>query len=479
MLTRLMRFEWRMLAADKTLFAVAAVLGVAIGYGAVNGARWVRFQARTIQAAQEEEKARLAAIKADIPKIDAGEKKVAPFLDPRLPQAVGRTVGLRYAVMPPGPLGALAVGQSDLYPYYFQVSTNSKSTFLNSDEIENPVHLLAGRFDLAFVILYLFPLVILAFSYNIVSAEKEAGTLGLALSQPVPLSSIVTAKIGLRALVVFSLAIGLPAMGAILGGADLSADGALPRLALWIGLTAAYGAFWFALAVLVNAFGKSSATNAMALAAVWLGFVVLIPAILNVGVKAAYPVPSRVDLIQAIRGAGDEATRQSSKLLARYLEDHPEMAPAENGGAPPDFGTLLVAVNDATERSVEPVLAKFDRQLSNQQAAVETLRFLSPAVAVQAAFNDIAGSSAHRYKHFLTQVDEYHKRWREFFYPRILRREKLSAADVDRIPAFEYRGEETSAVMERVAVAMVGLWMIVLLLAVPAFRALRRYPVAG
>lgn len=468
-----------MLSADRTLFAVAAALGIAIGYGAVNGARWVRFQAQTIQAAKAEEKSRLDAIKADIPRINAGDKKVAPFVDPRLPQAMGRTVGPRYAAMPPAPLGVLAVGQSDLYPYYFKVSTNSKSTFLNSDEIENPVHLLAGRFDLAFVILYLFPLVILAFSYNVVSAEKEAGTLLLALSQPVPLSNIVMAKIRLRAMFVFGLAIGLPVAGAVLGGADLKAEGAILRLALWVGLTAGYGAFWFIVAVLINAFGKSSATNAMALAAVWLGFVVLIPTMLNVGVKAAYPVPSRVELIQAIRVAGEDATRQGSKLLARYLEDHPELAPAEKGGEPPDFGTLLVALNDATERKVEPVLAEFDQQLAYQHSAVERLRFLSPAVVAQAAFNDIAGSSIHRYQHFLAQVDGYHRRWREFFNPRILRREKLSAADIDRLPEFEYRHEETSVVVKRVLVALLSLWGLVLLLSVPTFRALRRYPVAG
>jgi ABC-2 type transport system permease protein len=70
---------------------------------------------------------------------------------------------LKLAAMRPAATGALAIGQSDLYPYYFKISTNSKETFANNDEIENPVHLLAGRFDLAFVIVYLLPLVILAF----------------------------------------------------------------------------------------------------------------------------------------------------------------------------------------------------------------------------------------------------------------------------------------------------------------------------
>ena len=481
MLATLMKYEWRNLSADRAPLAVALVLGAAIAYGAFNGSGWVRFQRAAIAEALSEERERFERIRAEMPEVESGRKTVTAFADPRLPQAFGRNMGTRYAVMPPAPLGSLAVGQSDLYPYYFRVSTGSKESFLNNDEIENPVHLLAGRFDLAFVFLYLYPLVILAFSYNLVSAEKESGTLALTMSQPVSLSRVVLAKVILRALFVLALAVVLSVAGVIVGGANPAGEGVLWRLLLWAGLTATYGAFWFALAIAVNAMGRSSATNAMTLAGAWLLLVIVLPSVLNVAVKAAYPVPSRVELIQAIRVAGDEATRQGSKLLARYLEDHPELAPPSGGqpAGPPDFGTLLVAVNEATERKVQPVLAGFDAQLANQQRMVERFRFFSPAIVAQAAFNDLAGSSAHRYQHFLRQVDTFHRQWREFFVPRILRKEKLSLADLDKLPAFVFREEATSAVTGRVSAAFAGLLILLLLAGIPAIAALRRYPVAG
>jgi len=475
-----MKYDWRNLTSDRAPLTVALVLAMAIFYGAFNGSQWVRFQQRTVDAALAEERARFDAIGADIPKIEAGEKKVTSFADPRLPQSFGRNMGLRYAVMPPAPLASLAIGQSDLQPYYFKISTNSKETFLANDEIENPVHLLTGRFDLAFVFLYLFPLVILAFSYNLVSAEKESGTLALTLSQPVSLIRVVLAKTALRALFVLALSLAFSILGVVLGGADLAGEGAWLRLLLWVAVTVAYGAFWFALAIAVNAMGRGSATNAMMLAGLWLLFVIVIPSVLNVAVKAANPVPSRVELIQAIRTAGDEATRQGSKLLAQYLEDHPELAPppAPGGGAP-DFGTLLVALNDATERKVQPVLAEFDRQLANQQQMAGRFRYLSPAIVAQDAFYDLAGSGTHRHKHFLAQVDEYHKQWRAFFVPRILRQEKLTVSDLDKVPAFSYQSESTGAVAARLPEAFGGLAIPFLLVIVPALSALRRYPIAG
>jgi ABC-2 type transport system permease protein len=441
----------------------------------------VNFQKQAIASAQAEEQERLDSIRKDIPKIVDGSLKVSPFQDPRMPATVGRSTGVRYAILPPAPLAALAIGQSDLYPYYFKVTTGSSQTFMTNDEIEHPVHLLAGRFDLAFVVLFLYPLVILAFSYNLISGEKESGTLALMLSQPVSLGKLVLAKILLRAgfLIVLSIVLGL--VGIAIGGADFQVPGALTRLLFWILITSAYGAFWFALAVAVNAFGKSSAANAIVLAGLWLLFVVVTPSLLNIVVEAAHPAPSRVEMIQAIRTAGDTASRQGSQLLARYLEDHPELAPPQEAGkgGPPDFATLQVAVSDATDRSVKPVLDQFEGQIAAQQNLVDRLRYLSPAIVAQSALNDIAGSGAQRYGHFTSQVNAFHVKWREYFFPRTLKKEMFTVDDVAGIPAFVYREESIESLAGRLAGSVAGLLVPVVVVALFSFLALRRFTVVN
>jgi ABC-2 type transport system permease protein len=253
MLKRVMRHEWRSLVADHTLRVVVPLFALVIGYGVYNGAAWVRFQRATLDAARQEEGARYAKAKAEVAAIEQGGKPASPFANPRLASVAAGRTGPRYAALPPAPLAALSVGQSDLYPYYFKVSSQSKQTFAANDEIENPSNLLAGRFDLAFVIIYLYPLLILALSYNLISAEREQGTLQLMMSQPVSLRSFVAGKVWLRASVVLALAVGFSLAGFLLSGASLGAEGALVRLLLWVAVVAGYGAFWFALAVAVNA----------------------------------------------------------------------------------------------------------------------------------------------------------------------------------------------------------------------------------
>jgi ABC-2 type transport system permease protein len=477
MLWQIMQYDWRNLSADRTLWAVAAILAAAIGYGAYNGAAWVRFQSETLRNAATEERDRLDTVKRDIDAANAGRITPPAFLDPRSPAALGRRLGPRYAAMPPAPLAPLAIGQSDLYPYYFKVSTASKDTFLNNDEVEHPVHLLSGRFDLAFVILYLYPLLILALSYNLLSGEKEAGILALTLSQPVSLRTLVTGKLALRFLFVVALAVGLSLAGVLIGGADLSADGWLPRLALWVGVVAAYGAFWFAAAIGINALGASSATNAMALSGIWLGLVLLVPSLLNVFIKVAHPVPSRVELINSMRDASSEASAQGSKLLARYLEDHPELA--NEGANKGDFYVVGIAVQDEIEKKMQPVLEQFDRQLGNQQALLDRYRYLSPAIVTQSALNDLAGTSVHRYQHFLALADKFHREWRTWFTPRTIKAVKLTAADVGALPSFRFEEEPAGAVLTRVVGAFAGLVAPTLLVMGLAGAALRRYRVVG
>jgi ABC-2 type transport system permease protein len=214
------------------------------------------------------------------------------------------------------------------------------------------------------------------------------------------------------------------------------------------------------------------------LAGCWLAFVLLIPSLLNVAIKSAHPVPSRVEMIQAMRAASDEITAQRSKLMARYLEDHPELA-----GASSDTMAQLairnVAMMEETERRVQPVLERFDRQLALQQNLVDRYRFLSPAILTQAALYDLAGSNTFRYKHFLGLVDGFHRQWRNYFFPLMLKGVKLSESDIAEMPRFRFQEEASSTVVTRVSSALAGLVILTAIIMVAAARMLGHYPITG
>jgi ABC-2 type transport system permease protein len=486
MIRRIMKHEWRLLAADSTAWAVIALFAAAVGCGVWGGARWVRFQQRTLDALAVEESDRLRALQKQVREAEAKfvtagmTAKPAPAAPPeewgpRSPYFVGGYRGLRYAYLPPAPLALTAVGQSDLYPYYFKVSTDFKENFASVHEIENPLKLLVGRFDLAFVLIYLYPLLILALSFNLVAGEKEGGTLHLLLAQPVRLRTVVTGKAAVRALIAFGSVLVFGTVGFVIGGARFVEPGAWARYGLWAAAVLAYGAFWFALAAFVNAWGRSAATNAMTLAAAWLAFVVVLPCVAGVAASALYPVPSRVEYIRAMRRASEGEVAARSKIMAAFYEDHPELAKGNAVSRREEFAITKEKLNQRTAELLRPLNEKFETHLARQQAFVGLFRFLSPAVLMQEALYDIAGTGAARYRHFGAQADEFHRAWKAHFNPRIAARAAVSAADYDGFPRYEYREEMTSDVVARVGVPLVALLVPTLLLGALSWRAYRGY----
>jgi len=479
-----MRHEWRNLTADHTVWLVMALFALFIGYALFNGRVWVRQQQHVIEQTRQREQKGLAELRG---RVEADERKAAeagkldeyPRFGARNPLYVSIPREYNYAILPPTPLAPLAVGQSDLYPNYYKVTAGMKESFLVSRETESPFKLLGGQFDLAFVILYLYPLLILALSFNLVASEKEEGTLGMLLANRVRLGQIVLGKVWARALVIFCCAVAFSVIGLALSGSGLLAEGSMARLLLWVLAVTAYGAFWFALAISVGALGRGAAANAVMLAACWLSFAVVIPAIVNLAAAAYYPVPSRVEFVNARRVETTEATARGSQLLAKFVEDHPELAPPNAFLDTADFGMLRMARDEEVARKLKPVLDRFNEQIARQHAFVNRLRYLSPALVTQEMLYDVAGAGGARYRQFLAQVDAHYLAWKGFFAPRVFHKVAITPADFDRFPRFKYQEERTGELSRRVIRPFLLLLAASALIALIGLRRYRTYPVVG
>lgn len=477
MLIRILRHEWRMLTRDSTLAIVTGVLAVALASGLANGMRWRTSQESAIDDALREERIRLQTAEAAMISNREQHARVPPFSDPANPDTAGRNMAARYAVMPPAPLGELAVGQSDLLPSVYKVTTESKHTVLATSDTENPTRLLTGRFDVAFVVMYLYPLLILALTYNVLSQEQEQGTLALVLSHPVGLGRVMAVKIGMRLALVAGFIVAFALATALAVGVPLGDAGAVQRFGLWVATVSLYGGFWFALAMMVASRGFGSAMNAMLLSALWLALTVVLPSASNLVATTMYPVPSRVEMVQAIREASDEANASGAALLGQYYQDHPEFAADQSGQTTTDFNLVKLAVDEQIEASVRPVAERYDVQLASQQRLMDRLRFLSPAMLIQGVLNDISGSGVSRHRHFVEQVAAYHEAWRSHFFPLIAR--KATVATYTALPSFAYVEEPLRDVVQRTAASLLVLLGAAAALATVGFATLRRFTVVG
>lgn len=471
----IMRHEFRLMRGG-TLWVIPGLLTLLLVYGLYNGISYVAAQDRTFQHMAEQDQASRSDLLAQLERIMAGVERQRRFRDPANPNDVsgGWWVPPR-ATMTAGPLAPLALGQLDLYPGYFDIPAGKTEfdVFYDND-LENPWRLLRNQFDVAFVLIFLLPLLIFAVSYNLLSSEREQGTLRMLLAQPVSLGILLAGKLIPRLLIVLVPAVCVPVVVILVARADAGSLSDLPDLLLWSVLVIAYGLFWFGLAVAANILGRSSAANMTALIGFWVALVWVLPAVMNLIATQSYPVPSRAALITEVRDATIEAQERHKHFLDEFEETGMPDLPAGQAYIMPATFYYLETASDV-DQALRPRLDEYKSQLGRQQELVERYQFLSPAVLLNNAMSDIAGTGLARYRHFQDLAESFREEWRAFFVPKIRAKISLTEADYRVMPSYIWRDEDSSASSRHFPFWVVGLVLPVLLLAGLSRYWLRRY----
>jgi ABC-2 type transport system permease protein len=436
------RHEFRVLIADRSFLLMCALLAAMIGYAFCNAKSETDVRERAVSAVLESERATAERHIETLRNVNAGLQRPGPFDHPANPATIGGGAAGRYAVVPSGALAPIAVGQADMNPSYYAISYRSKVQFMFDSEIENPWKLLSGHFDLAFVIVFVLPLLIFASSYNLLSSERELGTLKMVMSQPLGLVTFMLSKVFVRAGALLTSTLVLSLLLLFIFRPEVRQASQLSIVGLWVALTCAYGIVWFALALAVNALGRSSATNALILIAAWTVLVLVVPVLLNLGVSLARPAPSRTELATHTRVLEAENLRRYDELFHgdyRYIDD-PAALLVKDGRIemPPRTRAFFLADKDM-DAGIDGLLKRFDTELDAQQRLVDRFGVLSPGVLAYEGMASLAGNGSKRYLAFKSQVNDFHEQWRAHFYPRVLNGIAMDENDLRAIPQWTWR----------------------------------------
>ena len=174
-------YEARRLLRDRAVLGLLSVWLGLVAYAAWNGADWVRQRQAAITVVKTQERARLAEMRQ--------------FVLKNYPSVI---VPMPQPVLPPGAMAPLSMGQADAYPFTTDAihpAGDAASLFRRVwADIGSPTVRAAGRFDLAFVVVFLLPLVLLAASHDLWARERERGIAAMVLSQPVGVGPLIAVK---------------------------------------------------------------------------------------------------------------------------------------------------------------------------------------------------------------------------------------------------------------------------------------------
>jgi ABC-2 type transport system permease protein len=319
-----------------------------------------------------------------------------------------------FAGKPAVPGAALAIGQADLLPAYVRVRAESMESVRTALDIEHPALLAAGRFDLMFFVVYLWPLILLALTTSVLTQDRESLRLRALQLQGVRLGRMLAAQIGARALVATAVLLAVCVAGALALGA-VGLDGAgVAALLKWGGVVLLYSLFWAAVAVAICAVCGNRMSAAFAGFGAWLALAILVPGAITALVQIGAPVPQRERYVQAMRDAGDQVAANKLDSLARFYDSHPDWRPAGSLDKVTSSVTRLQRAQEL-ERVMADVDRRFEQARQRQQRWFDRALAFSPVTLTYQMLATIAGNDGERHQRFLAEVQQHQQGLRDYF----------------------------------------------------------------
>lgn len=446
MMAAIIRMEARRLLRGRWLPLLWLAFFILCAGAAWNGAAWVEQRETALAAIQEDERETQRLRRAQI------ADEVAPDNRTRYGGALYATAMTLRATLAPGELALLTVGQAEGYPMAATIHAFSASNTIFDRHVagmENPSVLAAGRFDLAFVIVWLLPLLVLAGSFDLFAHERERGMAPWLLSQPVSPGRLLAAKAAARALLLVLPPVAILLAVLVAGGAAKPAT-LLPIAAL----VALYALFWLALALLVNLVAENAAQAALGCLAGWLLLVVLLPALALGVADLAAPPSSPTERVNALRAQAMQARAEARAQAAAPANPGPQRSP----NIPDSLRRRALEV-ERGEHLIRAAAAPYRAQDERRLAWLDALRAASPAIALQDGLERLAGADAARALRFQDQAHGFLLELRVLVDRYLAEDRLLTVADYDAgLPRFVLReasfGERAGALLFDAAVIL-------------------------
>jgi len=337
-----------------------------------------------------------------------------------------------HTVREPSPWAPVTIGQRDVQAYNLKVSIRALQEQLYNAELGNPLLAAFGNFDLAFVLVVLTPLLVIALTFNVYSGERELGTWDLVRSQPRSPAGVLALKFLLRAAIA-SLPLVVLLVVATLA-LDLPWDG---RWLIVVTATLAYVGFWVAAAAAVAWLGRASEVNVLILLGTWIVATVLGPALINVAAAARFPMPDALELTVEVRqgyhGAWD---RPMSEVMTAFYQRYPEW---QKVTLPADrySNGWYYAMQQQGDEQARPAAERYRRSLHERDQWVARASWLLPPAMLQRTLAGVARTDLDAYLAYLDSVAVYHEQLKQHFFPVIFT--DATVAEVDWSTARRHR----------------------------------------
>ncbi|KKL52562.1 hypothetical protein LCGC14_2284210, partial [marine sediment metagenome] len=369
-------------------------------------------------------------------------------------------------VQTPNAWSTLFRGERDETAHHLRVRLLGLQSQVNASAPGNVEAQRYGQFDLAFLWLYLMPLVIAAMSINTLADEKSSGRWPMLAAQMPNGIRLLFKKMAIPSGILALTNLSFLLIAVLFTPIELSGH--------WLTILVALGLYqlcWLAISAWIVLLNKPASINYLAFLGIWLLFTFVVPGLSylyqinqqNAGEDAAIVFDQRQYM-------NDSWDKDKQADFAAYLAAYPQWTPTAPLGEEFDWRWYYSQQQMSDNVVAEQVERREQSQLASYQQG-QRFAWLSPVMSLQYAFNRIADTDMLANVSFNQQVRAYHQALRDYSWSFYFADKVMTASDIDAIPRFSYESmQKSNTVLTLIKLLLItGLFIIAVMVQIRRF----------
>lgn len=312
-----------------------------------------------------------------------------------------------YHIKQPETTMVYSIGQAEQFGFYKQISVWASPYDADmAEEIANAERLQVGTLDFSFVILYLTPILLLLFVYNIKSTESEQGFLNLIQVQwGANIQAWLIARIAFYMLIILLTLTLLILYGATLTNAISSAPEKVFQI---FAVCSLYSLGWVTVYTIIIRYGTTLISNTLQMIGLWILFAFIIPSFVLQNISINKPVNLMLTFIDAQRDGREKIFAQPDSVIDKQLFSlYPQI---ENSPMAKDSINRILSRNFSASALVNHQLKLIINEINSinedKNEIIESTFFINPTSYFQNKLNSIAGTHYHDYSNYKNEIQK-------------------------------------------------------------------------
>ncbi|MDD8026556.1 MAG: ABC transporter permease subunit [Acidobacteriota bacterium] len=330
---------------------------------------------------------------------------------------MGGTVAIK-GFRPPALLSVFAQGFENALPLYYEFTQDGATQGESASGDESLVSI-QGKFDFVFLVQMVISLIGLLFASDVISGEKEAGTLRAMLSNRLPRDAILVGKItgGYLALAVpFLAAFLLSTLVLLLGGFPLFGGDAPARIAVLALAAALFMLIYYTIGTMVSTVSFKARTSLVAILLIWSAFQLVIPKLGDMLASLIDPIRTETQVSLETSLLAKTIDTETAKELGKQYDlifGSARKGAADDTASPerkrwdPLKADIEQRARERKAREIRAITETYRQERRRQQSLASNLALISPSAAFTRLASDLCGTGELARTKYLAAVQSH------------------------------------------------------------------------